>query len=159
MDNEAAQIAYDASVRAIQDQAGVLDGLRTRAGTVLAAAALVSSFLGGQALRESTHLELLSLTTAAICAFALSALLALLILWPFEFRFSLSARALLGAAAEHEVEGETSVGELRRALALQLEWRYDDNARKIRWLLWAFEAAIVALVLEVGVWLVILWRR
>src|SRR6266496_650368 len=79
MDNKIAQLAYDASVRAIQDQAGVLDGLRTRAGTVLAAAALVSSFLGGQALRDSSHLELLSLTTAA-------------------------------------------VGELRRVLALQLEW-------------------------------------
>jgi hypothetical protein len=104
-------------------------------------------------------LELVSLTTGAICAFALSALLALLILWPFEFRFSLSARALLEAAEEHEVKDEASVGELRRALALQLEWRYDENARKIKWLLWAFEAAIVALVAEVGVWLFVLWRR
>jgi hypothetical protein len=44
MDNDASQIAYDASLRAIEEQAGVLDGLRTRAGTVLAAAALVSSW-------------------------------------------------------------------------------------------------------------------
>src|SRR5712691_11147208 len=143
MDNEIAQLAYDASVRAIQDQAGVLDGLRTRAGTVLAAAALVSSFLGGQALRDSSHLELLSLTTAAVGAFVTSALLALVILWPFEFRFSLSARALLEAVQEHETRDEASVGELRRVLALQLEWKYDQNASKIRWLLWAFETAIV----------------
>jgi hypothetical protein len=46
---ETARVVYDASVRAAQDQAGVLDSLRTRAGTLLAAAALVSSFLGGQA--------------------------------------------------------------------------------------------------------------
>jgi hypothetical protein len=50
--DDEARIAYDASIHAIQDQANVLDGLRSRAGTVLAAAALVSSFLGGQALQD-----------------------------------------------------------------------------------------------------------
>jgi hypothetical protein len=158
MDNEVSRIAYDASVRAVQDQAGVLDGLRTRAGTVLAAAALVSSFLGGQALRLSAHLDVWSLTTVAVSAFVGSALLALLILWPFEFRFSLSARALLDAVQQHEAKGGTSVGELLEVLARQLEWRYDDNAQKIRWLLWAFEAAIVALIVEVAAWLLVLWR-
>jgi len=159
VDNEVSEIAYDASVRAIQDQAGVLDGLRTRAGTVLAAAALVSSFLGGQALRDSSQLEIWSLTTAAIGAFVASAVLALVILWPFEFRFSLSARALIEAVDERDAAGETSLGELHRVLALQLEWRYDENARRIRWLLWAFETAIVALVLEVAAWLLVLWRE
>jgi hypothetical protein len=120
VDNEVSQIAYDPSVRAIQDQAGMLDSLRTRAGTVLAAAALVSSFLGGQALREATHLNVLSLTTAAISAFVASAVLALLTLWPFEFRFSLSARALLDAVDQHESAGGTSVGELLSVLARQL---------------------------------------
>ncbi|MFY9579095.1 MAG: hypothetical protein WAQ33_07200 [Gaiellaceae bacterium] len=159
MDNETSRIAYDASVRAVQDQAGVLDGLRSRAGTILAAAALVSSFLGGQALRGSTRLELLSLTTLAIAAFVLSAVLALLILWPFEFRFSLSAAALINAVDEHEAKGGMSLGELYRVLALQLEWRYDENRRMIRWLLWAFEAAIVSLILEVGLWFFVLWRK
>jgi hypothetical protein len=159
VDNDISQIAYEASVRAIQDQAGVLDSLRTRAGTVLAAAALVSSFLGGQALGEVSDVRVWSLTTAAICAFVLSAVFALLILWPFEFRFSLSARALLAAVAEHEAEGGTSVSEVHRVLARQLGWRYDENAKKIRWLLWSFEAAIVVLVAEVGVWLVVLWRH
>jgi hypothetical protein len=159
VDNEVSRVAYDASVRAIQDQASVLDSLRTRAGTVLAAAALVSSFLGGQALREAHHLDVWSLTTVAVFAFVSSALLALLILWPFEFRFSLSAGALLDAVREHDEEGGTSVAELLQVLARQLEWRYDDNARRIRWLLWAFEAAIVALVTEVAVWLLVLWRK
>jgi hypothetical protein len=114
LDNGASRIAYDASVRAIQDQASVLDGLRTRAGTMLAAAALVSSFLGGQALRGSTGLKLWSLTTLAIGAFVLSAVLALLILWPFAFRFSLSAGALINAVDEHEAAGGTSLRELYR---------------------------------------------
>ena len=41
------RLAYDASVRAIEDQSRVLDDLRARAGTIFAAAALVTSFLGG----------------------------------------------------------------------------------------------------------------
>jgi hypothetical protein len=45
-----------------------------------------------------------------------------------------------------------------QALALQLEWRYDQNARKIRWLQWAFQLAIVFLVFEVATWIVVLWR-
>jgi hypothetical protein len=66
---------------------------------------------------------------------------------------------LLEAVEEHETKGGTSVGELRRVLALQLEWRYDENSRRIRRLHWAFEAAIVALVLDVAMWLLVLWRR
>lgn len=159
MDNDVSRIAYDASVRAIQDQAGVLDSLRTRAGTVFAAAALVSSFLGGQALRESAHLDVWSLTTVAIAAFVVSALLTLLILWPFEFRFSLSAGALLDAVEDHEEHGGTSAAELLEVLARQLEWRYDENANKVRRLLWAFEAAILSLIAEVALWLVVLWRK
>jgi hypothetical protein len=158
VDNAISEIAYDASVGAIQDQAGVLDSLRSRAGTLLAAAALVSSFLGGQALQESGGLEVWSLTTVALGAFVASAVLALLILWPFDFWFSVSARAVLDAVRLQDAAGGTSVDELRRALALQLEWRYDENAEKIRRLQWAFEAAIVALVVEVAVWLFVLWR-
>ena len=123
MDNEVSRIAYDASVRAIQDQASVLDSLRTRSGTVLAAAALVSSFLGGQVLRQETHLDLWSLSTVAVCAFVGSALLALLILWPFEFRFSLSAGALLDAVAQHEEERGTSVAELLQGRLLRSSFR------------------------------------
>jgi len=60
---------------------------------------------------------------------------------------------------EHEAAEGTSVGELYRVLALQLEWRYDENSAKIRWLLWSFEAAIVSLIAEVALWLFVLWRK
>jgi hypothetical protein len=46
------QLAYDASVRAIGDQASVREALRSRAGPIFAAAALVTSFLGGHALTQ-----------------------------------------------------------------------------------------------------------
>ena len=158
MDNaDAARVVYEAAVRAAGDQAAVLDGLRVRAGTVLAAAALVSSFLGGQALRNADDLQVLSFVGLAVGSFVLVALLALAILWPFDFRFSLSARAMLEALGEHD--GAPSSAEFFRVLALQLEWRYVQNRPKIRPLLWAFELGILCLVLEVAAWLVVLGRQ
>jgi hypothetical protein len=44
------RIVYDESVRALSYQDEVLSGLRTRAGTLLAAAALVTAFLAPAAL-------------------------------------------------------------------------------------------------------------
>lgn len=148
---------YEASVRAAQDQAAILDGLRGRAGTVLAASALVSSFLGGQALRASGGLQVASGVGIALAAFVASALLTLGILWPFEFRFVLSARAMFRALDQHR-DDAAEVPAFLRALALQLERRYDENLRKIRRLQWAFQLAIVSLVVEVAAWIVILWR-
>ncbi len=64
---------------------------------------------------------------------------------------------MLEALGEHD--GAPSTAEFFRALALQLEWRYLQNRRKIRRLLWAFELGILRLVLEVAAWLVVLWRQ
>jgi hypothetical protein len=69
-----------------------------------------------------------------------------------------SAEEILDAVEEHEAREGTSVAELRRVLAIQLESTYDTNRLKIRWLLWAFEAAIVSLIAEVALWLIVLWR-
>jgi hypothetical protein len=46
------RVVYEESVRAMNQQAGVLDNLRARAGTLIAAASLVTGFLGGQALAK-----------------------------------------------------------------------------------------------------------
>jgi amino acid permease len=43
------ELAYEASIRAIEAQATLVESLRSRAGTMLAATALVTSFFGGQA--------------------------------------------------------------------------------------------------------------
>lgn len=155
--DETDRVVYEAAVRGTQDQAAVLDGLRTRAGTVLAASALVSSFLGGQALRSSTRIAVFSMVGLAFTAFVLSALATLVILWPFEFRFMLSPRAMI-EGLDRQPDRSSRPGAFYRALALQLEWRYDQNADKIRRLQWAFQLAIVFLVAEVACWIVVLWR-
>jgi hypothetical protein len=47
------ELAYEASIRAIENQAATVESLRSRAGTILAATALVTSFFGGQALSRT----------------------------------------------------------------------------------------------------------
>jgi hypothetical protein len=119
------RLTYDASVRAIEDQARVLEGLRSRAVTMFAAAALVTSFLGGTALAgPETGIAVLIATGAFIAA----ALLTLLILWPFRLRLSLSAREIIANLDANDVEP----ARLLRELGLQLEAMYDRNARTIR---------------------------
>jgi hypothetical protein len=69
------ELAYEASIRAIDNQAATVESLRSRAGTILAATALAVS--------------LLSLT----------------ILLPFRLRFSLRARAILSFFEEEAEDG------------------------------------------------------
>jgi hypothetical protein len=61
------ELAYQEGVRALDEQRVVIDAFRTRAGLLLSAAAIATSFLGGAALRSGTSL----LTWMAIGAFVL----------------------------------------------------------------------------------------
>src|SRR4051794_15107385 len=92
------ELAYEASRHAIEDQAGVLEGLQARAGTLLAAAAVVTSFFGTQAFARAAartkglpSLHVISYTAAAIALFLSVALLTLVALLPYGVRFSISA--------------------------------------------------------------------
>jgi hypothetical protein len=155
MDEITYRLAYDASVRAIEDQARVLEDLRSRAGTMFAAAALVTSFLGGTALASS---EAGLTVVTAVGAFVAAALLTLLILWPFRLRLSLSAREIIEKLDGNDGDARVEAASLLRELGLQLETMYDRNARTIRPLFWCFRLAILFLTLEVAAWVVVLWR-
>ena len=154
------ELAYEASVRAIENQAATVESLRSRAGTILAATALVTSFFGGQALTrtESSPLHVLSFTTAALGSFIAVSLLSLTILLPFTLRFSLSARAILRFFEDVAESDRVSPPEAFREVALQYEAMYDSNATQIRRLAVCFRLAIVCLLGEVGFWLTVLAR-
>ena len=47
--DEAYKVPYDESVRMLTQQGSALDNIRTRAGTLVAAASLVTTFVGAQA--------------------------------------------------------------------------------------------------------------
>jgi hypothetical protein len=151
--NEPVRLAYEASIRAIADQASVLESMRSRAGTMLAAAAIVTSFFGGQAIDAQTHFDYSSTIGLAVAAFVAAALLTIVILWPFSFRFSLSARDILAIVDARATTAPVTPEEAHRELALRLEFNYDHNSPRIQALIWCFRGAILCLVMEVGAWI------
>src|SRR5207247_1624871 len=103
----------------------VLEDLESRAGTLLAAAALVTSFFGGRAL--GGHLDIWSFV--AVAAFVATSLAVIGVLWPrHHSRFVVSAGAFLAAAT---AQG-SSLAVAHRELALRLEEMYDDNQQRLR---------------------------
>jgi hypothetical protein len=155
------ELAYEASVRAIEDQATVLEGVQNRAGTVLAAAAVVMSFFGTQALGRAAHgtsLHLVSYASAAVGAFVCVALLVIAILLPRGLRFSLSAEKMLAALALFEPEEPVSAQDAYRIVAREHQRLFVVNNRPIRLLQWCLRGAILAFVVETILWVVVLER-
>ena len=154
------ELAYEAAIRAIEDQAAVVESLRSRAGTIFAATALVTSFFGGQALSHAgrSPVHLLSYTTCAIGLFVAVSSLTLTMLLPFTLRFSLSAAAILKFVDGDAEDDRVTPAEALREVALQYESMYESNAGQIRMLVACFRLAIVCLIGEVGFWLSVLAR-
>ena len=150
------ELAYEASIRAIEAQATLVESLRSRAGTMLAATALVTSFFGGQAFARAgrSPVHVVSYATGAIGLFIAASALALAMLLPFSMRFSLSAAAILKVVDREEI----TPAEALREVALQYESMHEANWRQLRLLVACFRLAIVCLIGEIGLWLTVLAR-
>jgi hypothetical protein len=83
------EIAYDMSRAALADQEALVNGIRTRAGTLVAAQALIASFLGAAA-TEGGALD--PWGWAAVGSLMLGLLLATVIVAPWEMTFSVDLR-------------------------------------------------------------------
>ncbi len=149
------QLAFEEAKRAVVQQAGAVEALRGRAGTLLAVASLATSFLGGLALQDKAPRGWLS--WVAVAAFVGVVVLAVLILLPsYKWVFALSARRIIGDYIEGEPPADLAA--THRDLALHLENHLDRNEKRLDWLYRQFTAASALLVVEVLAWLVILWR-
>jgi hypothetical protein len=73
------ELAYDEARRALEDQERVVNELRSRAGVLIAAAAITTSFFGGRTLAVD---EVGVASWAAIVFFALLGATVLVVLWP-----------------------------------------------------------------------------
>jgi hypothetical protein len=151
--------AYDESVRAITQQVGALDELRSRAGTLLAAASLVTSFLGGQALAgPALHGRMIVRATIdgwgwiAIAAFGGVFVLTLIVLWTYNWKFSESPSGLIGIY--ESMDPVMSLEDAQRELALHLEENYDDNEKRLIWLSRCLRGAATLLTFEAIAWII-----
>jgi hypothetical protein len=154
MSETAEGIVYDESIRAITQQQAALDALRSRTGTLLAAASITTAFLGGEALTREPGLGLGAWT--AIVAFSAVGSLSIAILWPWTWRFSHDASVLI---EDHlEVPERRDPKQIQLFLARTNDSNWDVNQSRLELLFWCFRAGSLFLAIEVVLWIVVLAR-
>lgn len=141
------ELSYQLTADALAEQERSLSGLRTRAGTVLAAASISGSFLGAKA----SHGSLDVFAILALGAFVLCLASAIWILLPHELVFAFRGDALL-AASDHR--GVHDVTEAYRAAGIWIESFLDSNRDRIETLSNWFTISCALLALEVILWTV-----
>jgi hypothetical protein len=140
-----AKLAYELSRSALERQEHVLDELRARTGTLGAASSIAASFLGAQAAGETGFLTIL-----AAGMFVISIAAATYVLLPKEeLIFALRGSVLF----EEEFQTGLPLEETHRRLAYWLEGFHEANQVVIDRMFVLFRVAIVAVLLQVVLWL------
>lgn len=142
------EIVFDEAKRGLEQQSSVFNDLRGRAGTVLGAASIAASFLGGIALDDK---RIGPWGVAAIIAFVLVAIGTLVVLLPYTWRSTLSSDILI----DDWIGGNPPADALamRRELA-RVMWRNQEaNQQTLNGLWWVYGATIALLAAMVFLWL------
>jgi hypothetical protein len=140
------RLAYDEAVRALRAQADEHGSLRTRAGTILAASLVVTSFFGGQAVARSAPAG--SLGWLAVITFVLAGVFSLGVLFPSDLRFASDVGEVVSL-----IENASATKDPYRELSLSLSGRLDSNRRRIAAMRWTFRASAVAVLTETVFWI------
>lgn len=154
-DSAVERLIYEESRRALDLQLGSLDALRSRAGTVLAAAALVTTFLGGAALANGRSAA--GWGSVGIGAFIVCAVLTMVVLFPMKFHFAFDPEKLVTDWVDVTPRSDPCV--VLRDLALHYAQAHRNNLWRVKLGQWAFRLATAALAAEVVAWLLELGRR
>ena len=142
-----AELSYELSLRTLSQQESSLNELRARTGALIAAASIVTSFLGGAAIPRN---GLDAWSVIALILFVASIVLATWVLLPKgKLVFSIHGSALF----EDEVKADIfEIGETHRRLAYWLDGYHAENEPKIHRLFGYYRWATVALLGEVIFW-------
>ena len=148
---EIERIVYEESVRTVDGQRELLEGLRARAGTMVATAFVATAFFGAQGLdrRHATRLE-----WSAVALFLAVIVSALIVLTPWRLRFAHHPHSLITHQLDREVPPTSE--QVYRDLAYWNGVNFDSNGRKLEILLGIFAITCASLVGEVVVWLIAL---
>jgi hypothetical protein len=141
------ELSYQLTADALAEQERALNALRTRSGTVVAAASISGSFLGAKV----NHGRLDVWAILALIAFVLCLGAAIWVLLPHRLVFAFRGEALL---AESDHQGVEDVAEAYRAAGIWIEPHLDVNAEKIGELSEWFTVSCGLLAAEVILWTV-----
>lgn len=143
-------MVYELALRALERQERELSELRTRASTVIAAAALVASFLGAAAIRKPGLLS--EWPILALGSLALTGAFNLMVLWPRELRFAFDAPWTY--AELYPVLARVDEAQLR--IAYHARDHYRSNKEVIDGLEYDFRLAVLWLGLQTLCWAIAL---
>ena len=141
MEETLERLAFDLSVRALERQERVVEELRGRTGTLLAAGAFVASLLG---IRASGVL----LIAGVVSALATMCVCVSILLPNRRLVFAGSGRAFF----EHFARLDVDLRETYRALAYWHASKWEANQRIVTRLTTRFEVASVCLFLAIAFW-------
>jgi hypothetical protein len=145
-------LVLDQVTRALSQQVTAIDGLRSRAGTVVAAASLVSSFLGAATLRmPDLSGAALLFSGLALAALVTVVVATVVILLPYRWRTGFNGHTALVEYVEADAPAD--LDEMRRSLAYYMQDDITANRGKLDRLYVAFQVAVIAIGLEVVFWL------
>ena len=156
-ENPLGAVAYDEARKAVEAQAATLDSVQTRAGTLLAAASLVTSFFGTQALGTPTITAGLRVARAsfgvlgwaAVLAFIAVTGLTIAALWPREWKLDMRPGPILDATRGSDIDERDG----KAQLAAYWDDNYEFNKLRLDQILNCYQWACIALGVEVVAWL------
>jgi hypothetical protein len=151
---DAYELAFEEAGRALDAQERAVNELRSRAGVLIAAAAITTSFFGSRAVSGD---KLGTWVWVAVAAFAVVGVCVLLVLWPrSDWSFSASAADIISEYIEPD---PLELPLIHRDLAIHRSAAYDDNARQLKGLFLVFRLGLILLVAQVASWVAALAER
>lgn len=137
--------------QSLSRQQGSLDNLRTRAGTIVASAALVSSFFGARTFDgKSISIAALVAVVLAIVGLVAALAAALRILAPYQWRWGFDGYALMRDYIE--ATPPVSLGNMRRGVAWHMQADVNHNVIRLDHLYKCLSWGIGALGAQVLAW-------
>lgn len=159
------KVAFEESVRALEDQVKELDGIRQRLVSFLAFVGSATAFLVGSSLKplEGTAANrdlwfyLLAIGGTVVVIIALGC--AIYLLWPgsTELKVTASARLIISRTIEREVPAVESDGDLYRELAVHYDRGRCANDEVLDRVKKFYFWAIVGGVVQLGFWVALVW--
>jgi hypothetical protein len=147
-------LAYREARMGLEDQERSVVELRARAGALIAAAAVTTSFFGGQTLAKH---DITVAAWIAISCFALLGFAVLIVLWPRrDWEFSLAPDQFIVTYLEPPEGEPLALHLIERDLALHMGRSAELNRRQLRTLMGVFRVGAVLLVVEVLAWVLAL---
>jgi hypothetical protein len=146
--DELYKVAYEEAVRALSEQQAAIESVRARAGLLLSAAAVTTSFLGAQALQSGSSSFwpwLAELTFVVVAATSLA------ILWPRKWEFTANSRDVVEGCIEST--DEIRIEDLYRDLSIRMQASFSVNHQGLTELAALFQAASGLLTIEVVLWI------